>query len=200
MLLAAYFKAIIDLLGAWGYLAVTVGMAMESACLPVPSEIVLPFAGYLVFRGDLTFGEAVSAGLLGGMSGSVAAYAAGRIGGRRFIIKYGRHFLITEKNLCRADRWVEKYGYHAAFWARFVPVVRTFISLPLGITRMDFGRFFLYSLAGSIPWTVALVYAGKALGENWEKVTYYSDRYDLFIIAVICLLAGYWGIKKYHRH
>lgn len=187
-MLAAYFDFIIRLLGAWGYWAVTVGMALESACMPVPSEIVLPFAGYLVFRGDLTFLEAASAGLLGGMIGSVASYMVGRIGGRPFILKYGRRFLITEKNLSRADRWVEKYGDKAAFWARFFPIVRTFISLPLGIAKMSFGRFFVYSLAGSIPWTLALIYAGKVLGENWEEVSHYGDYFDLLVVIGLVVL------------
>lgn len=199
LLLAAYFKFIVGLLSAWGYLAVVIGMALESACMPVPSELVLPFAGYLVSRGDISFLEAVTAGLLGGMIGSVASYWVGRSQGRDFILKYGRRFLINEKNMARADAWVAKYGDKAAFWARFFPVVRTFISLPLGIARMDFKRFFLYSLAGSLPWTLVLVYGGKVLGENWEKVSEYGDWYDLAIICSLTLALLYLGIKKYRQ-
>ncbi|NPV92911.1 MAG: DedA family protein [Firmicutes bacterium] len=174
-------------------------MALESACMPVPSELVLPFAGYLVSQGQISFLEAVFAGVLGGMIGSVAAYAVGRYKGRDFILKYGRPFMINEKNMARADAWVERYGDKAAFWARFMPVVRTFISLPLGIARMDFKRFFLYSLAGSLPWTVVLIYGGKVLGENWEKVSDYGDWYDLALVCVLAVILLYFGIKKLRK-
>lgn len=180
-----FFTIIVDYIAEWGYLAIVLGMALESACMPVPSEVVLPFAGYLVSRGDLSFAEAVSAGLIGGMVGSVVSYTVGRIGGRPFLYKYGRrlYFIFNEENLAKADSWVDKYGDRTAFWARFLPVVRTFVSLPLGIAKMPFGRFLLYSFAGSIPWTIALVWAGKALGDNWGKIAAYGDWLNYVIIA-----------------
>lgn len=180
-----YIAFLINFISEWGYLAIVVGMALESACFPVPSEVVLPFAGYLVAEGRLTFGEALSAGLLGGMIGSAAAYTAGRIGGRPLVLKYGRCLLITEQKLRQADRWVEKYGDYAAFWARFLPIVRTFISLPLGIARMSWGRFLLFSFAGSIPWTAVLIYGGQKLRENWTEIMVYGDRINLAILALL---------------
>lgn len=180
-----YIALLINFISEWGYLAIVIGMALESACFPVPSEVVLPFAGYLVAQGELTFGEALSAGLLGGMAGSAAAYLVGRIGGRPLVLKYGRYLLITEQKLRQAERWVEKYGDYAAFWARFLPVVRTFISLPLGVAKMSLGRFLLFSLAGSIPWTAALIYAGQKLKENWAEIVVYGDRINLIILALL---------------
>jgi len=192
-----YFTIIENFITTWGYLAVAVGMALESACFPVPSEIVLPFAGFLVYQGKLTFLEAVTAGLIGGMVGSISAYTVGRLGGRPFILKHRRRllFFIHEKDLSRADRWVARYGDHAAFWARFLPIVRTFISLPLGMAKMPFGRFVAYSLVGSIPWTVALVWAGRELGENWSEIAVYGDWVNLGLIVLLVVLVVYFGRK-----
>lgn len=198
--MAVYHDLLIMLITEWGDWAVAIGMALESACLPVPSEIVLPMAGYLVAIGKLTFFEATLAAMIGGLAGSILAYWLGRVGGRPFILKYGRRLFINDRVLNRADSWVEKYGDHAAFWARLFPVVRTFISLPLGIAKMPFGRFVLYSVAGMLPWTIALIYAGQQLGENWASLLKYGDWANVIVVIVLLLGLVIVGWKIHHSN
>lgn len=194
-----YFSFLINLLGQWGFWAIVLGMALESACFPVPSEIVLPFAGFLVAQGSLSFSQAVFAGLLGGMLGSIAAYLFGRWGGRPLLSRFGGRFWLSPQHLQLADQWVVKYGESAAFWARFLPIVRTFISLPLGITQMSFSRFLLFSFAGSIPWTIVLIYGGRLLGENWTIIREYGDWLNLLIIAAVLTWGGLWWFRRQSR-
>lgn len=165
-----WYAALLASLETWGYPAIVVGMAMESACLPVPSELIFGFAGYLVFLGRLDFSLTVAAGVAGGLAGSILAYLAGCWGGRPFVARYGRYLFISQRQVDRAQRWFDRYGLQAVFWARLLPVVRTFISLPAGFARLPFGLFVACTLLGSLPWTVALVYAGMMLGENWRRL------------------------------
>ncbi len=191
-LLEALYDLATKYLAVWGYWGLIVGMALESACFPLPSEIILPFGGYLVSQGVLRFWPAVLAGLAGGTLGSTIAYLVGWFGGRPFVLKYGKYLLIREQDIKRADYYFSRYGGRIAFWARFLPVVRTFISLPAGISRMDFITFLLYTIAGSIPWTIVFVYAGVKLGDNWAYIRTLFEKFDVFIILILVGLVLFW--------
>ncbi|MCL6630479.1 MAG: DedA family protein, partial [Armatimonadetes bacterium] len=166
-----------------GYAGVVVLMAIESACIPLPSEIIMPFSGFLVYEGRFNLHFASLSGALGCAIGSVVAYYAGMCGGRPFLERYGRYVLIRKRDIDRADEWFEKYGEPIVFISRLLPVVRTFISFPAGVSRMHFGRFVAYSFVGSVPWCYFLAYLGKSLGENWESIRAYFHGADA-VIAV----------------
>jgi membrane protein DedA with SNARE-associated domain len=171
-----------------GYTGIILAMAVESACIPLPSEVIMPFSGYLVSQGRFTLWGVSLAGAVGCTLGSALAYAVGARGGRPFILKYGRYVLITPHEVARADRWFARYGMTATFISRLLPVVRTFISLPAGIARVPFGRFLLYAFLGSLPWSWALAYAGVLLGEHWDRVG--GLLHSLDVVIVIGLVAG----------
>lgn len=195
-LLEALYALATEYMAVWGYWGLILGMALESACFPLPSEIILPFGGYLVSQGVLNYWEAVLAGLLGGTLGSTAAYLVGSYGGRPFILKYGKYFLIREQDLRRADDLFSRYGAKIVFWARFMPVVRTFISLPAGITRMDFKRFLIYTIIGSLPWTMVFVYAGEKMGDNWAYIRSVFEKFDVFIILALVAIVLFWIVNR----
>lgn len=159
------------LMGTGGYLSVFFGMVLESAGVPLPSEVILPAAGYLVLTGRLNFWSAVIAGLTGGVAGSILAYAAAAWGGRPLILAYGGRFGLEKRFLERAEKWFASYGQRAVFFGRLLPVVRTYISFPAGLAEMPSGSFVLYTVLGSLPWTLALVWAGTALGKGWRMLT-----------------------------
>ena len=148
--LAEWVTVIMTATGAAGVFFM---MALESACIPLPSEVILPFAGILVAQGTLSFSAALAWALAGQIAGSVVAYYAGRYGGRAFILRYGKYILLRRKELDLAERWFARYGEITAFVTRLLPGIRTFISLPAGIARMPLWRFLLYSLLGALPWT-----------------------------------------------
>jgi membrane protein DedA with SNARE-associated domain len=173
--------------GSLGYAGVLVLMAIESCCIPIPSEIILPLAGFLVGQGKFGFWPAVLAGTIGGTLGSCVAYAIGAAGGRPLMLKYGKYVLINAADAAKADLFFQKYGEVTAFVSRLLPVVRTFISLPAGITRMHFGKFVIYTFAGSLIWSIVLVYAGKLLGQNWIEIRDRLQRFDYAIAALILL-------------
>lgn len=180
--------AVVTFLGRFGYWGVALGMALESACIPLPSEIVLPFGGFLAATGRVTLMEAIMAGQLGGLAGSIVAYAFGRLGGRGLLERYGRYVLISRHELEVADRWFAERGEWTVFLTRLLPGVRTFISLPAGVAGMNFGRFVFYSFLGMLPWSVVFTLAGYKLGQNWNLVREQLHRFDLVIIGL--LLAG----------
>ncbi len=182
-----------------GYLGVFLGMAIESACIPLPSEIILPMAGWMVSRQVFTFVGATIAGTLGGLAGSIVAYWIGALGGRPLLDRYGRYVLISSHDIGVADRWFSRHGSAAIFFSRMIPVVRTFISLPAGIARMPFGRFVVYTVLGSLPWTIALIYAGKVLGDNWESVRAFLGKFDYVVVAIIGLGIA-WYVYRHVSH
>lgn len=185
---------------AWGYWGMVLGMALESACMPVPSEIVLPYGGYMVSKGILTFWWTVIAAVAGGLLGSIAAYTVGYHGGRPVIMKYGKYIFLDPEDIERADTLFEKYGNAIVFWARLMPVIRTFISLPAGISRMSFKKFLSYTIAGSLPWTILFIWIGVKLGENWKQVRQTLEQFDSLIIGVLVLAVLYWVYRKVKRH
>lgn len=196
MLLAFLDEYIIPFLVALyssiGYGGVFIAMAIESACIPLPSEIVLPMAGWMVADGRFEFWPTVIAGTLGCTFGSAVAYWVGALGGRPLLLRYGKYILISTHDIDIADRWFTKYGEAAIFFSRLLPVVRTFISFPAGVSRMHFVRFLIYSTLGSLPWSFALVYAGKLLGDNWELVKAKLHNLDYVIVAVILALVAFY--------
>jgi membrane protein DedA with SNARE-associated domain len=194
--IAAWIIAVISTLGYGG---IVLTMAIESACIPLPSEIIMPFSGYLVSAGRFNLWLVGIAGAIGCVVGSVAAYWVGIKGGRPFLEKYGKYVLISHHDLDNADRFFRKYGDWSIFISRLLPVIRTFISLPAGIAKMRFGRFVLLTFLGSLPWCLALAYVGKVMGENWEEIKIYFRKADiaigiLIVIAVVLFL--YRHLKK----
>jgi membrane protein DedA with SNARE-associated domain len=185
VLLATFVIWIISTLG---YAGIVVAMAIESACIPLPSEVIMPFSGYLVSQGRFSLWGVSVAGALGCTLGSAVAYAAGAYGGRPFILEYGRYFLISAQELDRADRWFARYGMAATFISRLLPVIRTFISLPAGIARVPFLPFLAYAFLGSLPWSWVLAYVGMLLGEHWERVG--GVLHSLDMVIVLALVAG----------
>ena len=181
---------------AIGYVGVLLAMAIESACIPLPSEIVLPLAGWMVARGEWELWPAVIAATVGNTLGSVVAYWVGALGGRPIIARYGKYVLVSAHEMDIADRWFAKYGEAAVFFSRMLPVVRTFISFPAGVSRMNFARFIIYSTLGALPWSLALIYAGKLLGDNWIVVRQSLHGVDYFIAAVVLALVGYFVYRK----
>jgi len=172
-----------------GYGGIVFFMALESACIPIPSEVIMPLAGYLAYKGTLDLVGAVLAGSLGSMLGSLAAYYAGLKFGRPFIVRYGKYIFMTEEDLQRAERWFARYGGKATLLSRMLPVLRTFISLPAGIGRMEIRTFTLYSFVGSIPWCAFLAYLGYILGDGWRVIfDSYGHYVDYAVIAgIICV-------------
>ena len=186
----------LNALGGWG---VVVGMALESAGAPVPSEVVLPYAGYLVWEGRLGMAEAVALATVGQLAGSAGAYALGRYGGRPLIWRYHRYLLLKEGHLRAAEDWFARYGEWAVLVARLLPLVRSVISYPAGWARMPFGRFLVYSTVGVIPFTWALTYAGYQLGQNWGAVRVWFHELDYALAAVAAVLLAALALRALLR-
>lgn len=196
---------IIQQISALGYWGVILLMAIESACIPLPSEIIMPFAGTLtvdlvsegvVRPAQLNLWLVGLAGALGCLLGSIAAYWVGVWGGRPFVERYGRYVLITRHDLDLADRFFARHGQAAIFISRLLPVVRTFISLPAGIARMPFGTFCLYSFLGSVPWCLALAWVGQVMGENWRSLRVWFHRLDA-VIGLVIVVAVVWYVRRH---
>ena len=177
-----------EFIAAWGYVAIAVLMAAENACIPIPSELILGFAGYLIFAGRMTFTGALLFGMIGGMAGSFFAYYVGHYGGRSFVDTYGKYFFVKKSHVDVAQRWFDKYGIKAVFFSRMLPVVRTFISLPAGFAHVDMKKFFFYTFLGSLPWTALILGAGMTLGESWKLLTEIGHEASLVFIAVMAVV------------
>ncbi len=175
-------------IGENGLFAVFGLMLLESMGIPIPSEAISPFAGYLVSRGQMGLFGAVAAGVLGNIVGSWVAYFIGLWGGRELWFKYGRYVGVRAHHLTVAEKWFDRYGELTVFISRCLPVVRTFISFPAGTARMNFAKFTFYTLLGCVPWVFALTYLGYLLGENWEEIGSYLHYLDYAV--VLGVLAG----------
>ncbi|MBE3588176.1 MAG: DedA family protein [Thermoanaerobacteraceae bacterium] len=186
--------AFISALGYWG---IAIGMAIESANIPLPSEVILPFGGYLVSTGRLDFFWAAMAGTIGGTVGSIFSYFFGLWGGRPFLLRYGPYVGISRKHLELAEHWFDRYGEVTVFFTRLMPIVRTFISLPAGISGMNFPRFVIYTFLGSLPWSFFLTYLGLKMGQHWQDLKYWFHRLDLVVVGILLvLLAAYLFRRK----
>lgn len=202
-------QTLLNLIEHWyltaGYAGVVLAMALESCCIPLPSELVMPLAGYMVFKYPDQFsliGVGV-AGALGCVIGSAVAYGIGAAGGRPLLLRYGKYILISKADSDRADRWFAHYGAPVAFFSRLLPVVRTYISLPAGISRMNFPQFLLFTLLGSLPWTFALAWLGVTFGDSFQKavseMTTVFHGLDILILALLVVAVGLY-IYRHVRH
>ncbi len=183
---------VIGTLGVWG---VFVLMTLESACIPVPSEAIMLFAGFNVAEGKMTLFEIVAAGVLGNVVGSWIAYGVGYYGRIELVERHGKWLHISKAQMARADRWFEKYGDAAVFFSRMLPIIRTFISLPAGVARMPFWRFTALTAAGCIPWVLMLGIIGMEVGARWEEWRDKLHVIDYFVLAVIVIGTIYLLIK-----
>jgi membrane protein DedA with SNARE-associated domain len=174
----------INLLKEFSYLGIIIALSIET----IPGEIVLPLAGYWVYLGDFNFGLTVLAGVTGGVIGPLTLYALGRYGGRPMILRYGKYFFINEKHLTASETFFEKYGFGVAFFGRFIPGIRTAISIPCGIAKMNVWKFTFFTFLAMLPVTILYVYLGYQLGENWEQVGSLVNPY-LRPLGLIILLA-----------
>lgn len=198
LVLASFIKSVISTLG---YPGIAVLMAIESACVPLPSEIIMPFAGYLVYAGRFeSLAMVATLGALGCNLGSVLAYEVGAYGGRPLIERFGKYILMSRHDLDASERFFQKYGSITVFVGRLLPVIRTFIALPAGIARMPRGRFHLYTFVGSWPWCYALAYVGYVLGERWDtdpRLRHWLHRFDavivlLLVVGIIYFVRSHW--------
>lgn len=195
-LLGAIALWIMSVISSMGYAGIVLLMAIESACIPLPSEIIMPFAGFLVSKGEMTLWGIALAGAIGCVVGSIPAYYVGLYGGRPLAEKYGRYVLISRKDLDMADRWFAQHGEIIIFIARLLPAVRTFIAFPAGVARMNISRFIVYTFVGSLIWCYALGYVGMKAGEHWESLKVYFHQ-SHYVIAGLGVLFLAWYI---HRH
>lgn len=189
-----------------GYLGVFILMALESAAIPIPSEVIMTFSGFLAYQGvfsafggsakggDLIFLSIV--GALGCMAGSIISYYVGLKGGRPFIDKYGKYFFLNRGHLELSERWFDKYGDRAVFFSRLLPVLRTFISLPAGMGKYSFKKLVIFSFAGSLPWCFMLAYIGFRLGPHWKSIISFFNSLDIAIVLAIGLILLYYWKKK----
>ncbi len=195
-------------ISSYGYLAVFILMLAESACIPVPSELTMPFAGALsagaVAGAHLNLVLAIATGVAGNLAGSYIAWGIGVYGGRAAWHRWGRYILLRDDDIDRAERWFTRHGTKAVFFGRLLPVVRTFISLPAGLARMPAARFGSYTLLGCIPWIAALAWAGYAVGRNWGSVArvLHGPSYALAALIVVLVIVAFvmlWRRRRRER-
>ncbi len=189
----ALLQNIVAYIGAWGYWAVFWGMVLANANIPVPSEIVLGFAGFLVFAGKFDFILIVAVATFGGVLGSIVSYLVGYYSGPGFVRRYGRYVLLSPGKLKLAEQWFDRYGIIVTFYGRLVPLIRAFVSLPAGFAKMNFGRFLLYTVAGSLLWSAGLIYLGMVFGENWPLLRKYGD---IAALAAAVALAAWLVLRR----
>ena len=188
-------NAATNVIDALGLAGVFVLMTLESACIPIPSEAIMLFAGFNVSEGNMTLFGIVVAGVLGNVVGSLIAYAAGYYG-RTELLDRNRFIHINRRHLDWADRWFERYGSATVFFSRMLPIVRTFISLPAGSARMPLGRFVLFTTAGCIPWVLLLAVIGREVGDRWEDWRGYLHYLDYVVIAAVVIGIVYWIVRR----
>ncbi|HVC28279.1 MAG TPA: DedA family protein [Gammaproteobacteria bacterium] len=198
-LISVFAGFIIAAISTMGYGGIVLLMAIESACIPLPSEIIMPFAGYLVFRGEHDLWLVAAAGALGCVLGSLLAYWVGAWGGRPLVEKYGRYILVSPHDLQTADRWFQRRGDIIILIGRLLPVVRTFIAFPAGVARMPIFKFILYTFIGSFIWCWSLAWIGVRLGERWNTLGPWFHRFDTLIVVLVLLLFG-WYVWRHIRH
>lgn len=187
---------ILNLISQYGYLGMFLGMVLEAVIVIIPSEAILATGGILASKHIFSFWFAFLVGLLGSVFCAIVIYAMGYFGGKPFIKKYGKYFFMKEEDIEKSDSWFNKYGLYAALIGRNFPIVRTLISLPIGIMRLSFTKFLTYTIIGSIPWTFVFVYFGYALGSNWVVVNQYISRLKTPIKILIIILIFSYFYKK----
>jgi membrane protein DedA with SNARE-associated domain len=191
-ILAGISSFIVQTIASWSYGGVVGLMAIESANIPLPSEVIMPFAGFLVAQGEANLWLVGLAGGLGCTIGSAFSWWLGAWGGKPLVRRYGHYVLLAEHDVERGERWLRRYGHSIAFFSRLVPVVRTFISFPAGIAKVNLPLFLLYTFLGSVIWSTGLAWVGMKMGENWENLKVYFHDFDTVILLVIFLGVVWW--------
>jgi membrane protein DedA with SNARE-associated domain len=190
------FLLLKEFIGSMGYIGIAFGMLFESACIPIPSEMVLPLAGFMVADGKINLILANAVVALACLMGSLGAYAVGYYGGRPFILNYGKYFLVSADHFYKAEGTFKKYGSMAVFSGRLLPVVRSFISLPAGIARMDIKKFIAFSLGGMLPWNFALIFLGLQLGKRYDALVQpIFKKFEYIVVGAVVLLVVYFIFK-----
>jgi membrane protein DedA with SNARE-associated domain len=178
-----------------GYIGIFFLMVAESALIPIPSEVIMPFSGYLVSTGKFNVIPVIIAGSVGNLVGSLIAYFVGVYLGRGFVVRYGKYVLLKKSHLELAESYFKKYGDRSTFISRLLPAVRTYVSLPAGVAKMNLKKFAGYTLIGSVIWNLALTYIGITLGEQWDSIRKYSTYFDAIVVIVV-IAAIIWYLKS----
>ena len=196
MVLEIVFDFSQSLMSSAGYIGLFILMALESMIVPVPSEAVMPFAGYLAYRGIFSLILAAAVSTLGSIAGSLISYYAGIYFGRAALLRFGRYFLVGEKELAMTESWFRRWGEKAVLICRFVPVVRHLVSIPAGIGKMNMAKFLTYTFAGALIWNSFLLYLGYSLKDGWMLIYAYSKELDLLVGAVLVIGAGWVLLRR----
>lgn len=194
--LAEYITRFIE---ATGYITVFIGMTMESMVFPVPSEAIMPFAGFLIAEGSMSFLGVIFWSTLGSICGSLLSYAMGKYGGRRFVHRFGKYFLLDSQELDATTRFFQKYGQWTIFLSRFIPVIRHLISIPAGVAHMNLVHFSLLTLVGAGLWNAFLAFVGFYLKQNWALVMQYSKVVDIVVVAIIVIFVGLFVVRHLRK-
>lgn len=189
----------LGLIDKFGYAGIFLTMAFESAAIPIPSEVVVPFGGFLASGGRLSFWPVVLVATLANLAGSIVIYLVGLSGGRWFLERYGKYVLVHQDDISKMDRWLDKYGSRVAFFSRLMPGVRTFSSLVIGAGKMNFKRFLFYTFLGSFLWNLPLAYIGLVTGKNWNVLQPYFHKFELLIAALIVIAITLFVFKHIHK-
>ncbi len=182
----------LEAIGRTGYAGIFLLSALESAAIPIPSEVVVPFSGFLAVSGRFNIWLVILVATAANLAGSIILFWIGKSGGRWILERYGKYVLIHKHDLEKGDKWFSRYGNKVIFWSRMLPVVRTFISLPAGVSKMNFSRFCLLTFLGSLPWNAGLALIGYKAGENWNILHDYFRKADIFIVIFIAVLIGWY--------
>lgn len=186
-ILSSLTNFIIQTISNSGYLGVFFLMVAESALIPIPSEVIMPFSGYLVSTGKFSIVPVILAGSVGNLVGSLIAYAIGMYLGRGFVLRYGKYVLLKKSHLELAESYFKKYGDESTFISRLLPAIRTYVSLPAGVAKMNLKRFVAFTFIGSVIWNTALTFIGLKLGQEWESIRKYSNYFDVLVIAIVVI-------------
>lgn len=196
-ILGSLTNFIIQAISNSGYVGIFLLMIAESALIPIPSEVIMPFSGYLVSSGKFNVILVIMAGSIGNLVGSLIAYFVGIYLGRGFVLRYGKYVLLKKSHLELAESYFKKYGNRSIFVSRLLPAIRTYISLPAGAAKMNLKRFAAFTLAGSIIWNTALTYIGIKLGQEWDHIRRYSSYFDAIVVVVVIIaIIAYWKKRK----
>jgi len=194
--LATHITSFID---QTGYISIFVLMIMESMIFPIPSEAVMPFAGFLIVQNRFTFAGVIIASTLGSIVGSLASYFIGRYGGKPFVDRYGKYFLLSRRDLEATERFFNRHGSLTIFISRFIPVVRHLISIPAGSGRMPLGRFSVYTILGAGMWNTILTVAGYYLRQNWDDIMKYSHIIDIVVVLFLLVIVGFYVYRHMRK-
>ena len=190
---------VLEIIERTGYAGIFLLSTLESCAIPIPSEVVVPFSGFLAVSGRFNLWLVILVATLANLVGSIVLFLIGRSGGRWFLERYGKYFLIHKHDMERGDKWFAKYGSKAVFWSRMLPAVRTFISLPAGVAEMNFYKFSFYTLLGTLPWNAGLAIIGYKTGENWNILHDYFRNADVIIVTLVAVFIC-WYVWRHFKN